>query len=224
MPNVLSMNGDHTSICRYVCYNHEKFSWRFYRLIVMYFVALALFLPSDAQPSSASDDSTREISRLFSIDLSKLPDGVTSMKSTIYIDAPPLVVWKVLTDYNNLKRYIPRVTESDLVEDRGNLKVIALTGEFRVLLFKKTIHLTINMHETFPGRIDYEKTAGDFEVYRGFWTFEQHPSGKGTILTYVCEIKPSFIAPEFIFQGILKKDVAGGLSALRDEAETMQPK
>jgi hypothetical protein len=115
------------------------------------------------------------------------------------------------------------MTESDLVEDKGTLKIIALRGEFRVLLFSKNIQLSMNMHENFPGRIDYEKITGDFDIYRGFWKLDNHPSGKGTILTYEFEIKPSFIAPDFIFHGILKKDIAGGLSALRDEAEKMPP-
>jgi carbon monoxide dehydrogenase subunit G len=172
--------------------------------------------PQTSQPL----DSNRE----FTVTLSKLENGVTGLKSTIYINAPPEQVWKVLTDYNNLKRYIPRMVESDLVEDKGNLKVIALKGEFRVLLLKKTIHVTINMHETYPLRIDYEKIAGNFEVYQGFWMLEELPSTKGTHLTYVSELKPSFLAPDFIFLGILKKDITGALSALRKQAEELPAK
>lgn len=167
-----------------------------------------------------SSDSTNNMSREIEITLSKMPDGVTGIKSTIFINAIPIQVWKVLTDYNNLKRYIPRMVESDLVEDKGDLKVIGLTGEFRVLLFKKTLKLAINMHETFPTRIDYEKISGDFEVYRGIWTLVKQPS-KGTLLTYECDIKPSFFAPEFIFQSTLKKDIVEGMRALRTEAERM---
>jgi len=170
-----------------------------------------------AQPSEAA----REYEKLLEIDLSKMPDGVTGMKSTVYINALPVTVWKVLTDYNNLKRYIPRMTESDLVEENGDLKVIALIGEFRVLFFKKTIRLSINMHETYPSRIYYEKISGDFEIYRGSWILQAY-SSKGTILTYKSEIKPSFVAPDFIFQGVLKKDMVAGLTALKAEAERLQ--
>ncbi|NTW70328.1 MAG: cyclase [Chlorobiaceae bacterium] len=172
---------------------------------------------SQVQPS----DATREYGKLIQIALTKMPDGVTGMKSTVYINAPPVVVWKVLTDYNNLKRYIPRMVESDLVEDKGNLKVIALLGEFRVFLFKKTIRVSINMHETYPSRIDYEKISGDFEVYRGAWILQMYSSG-GTILTYESEIKPSFLAPDFILQGILKNDMVAGLTALKAESERLQ--
>ncbi|NTW52679.1 MAG: cyclase [Chlorobiaceae bacterium] len=163
------------------------------------------------------------IKRLVEITLSKKPDGVTGIKSIVYINATPVTVWKVLTDYNNLKRYIPRMVESNLVEDKGTLKVIDLTGEFRVILFTKTIRVTINMHETFPLRIDYEQISGDFEVYKGSWILQPHPD-EGTILTYEAEIKPSFAAPDFIFHGILKKDLVGGLTALRNEAERTQLK
>ncbi|AOS84289.1 hypothetical protein BIU88_09200 [Chlorobaculum limnaeum] len=172
---------------------------------------------SRIQPSEA----TREYEKLIKIEITKMPDGVTGMKSTIYIDAPPAMVWKVLTDYNNLKLYIPKMVESDLVEDKGSLKVIALIGEFRVLLFKKTIRVTINMHETYPSKIDYEQISGDFEIYKGSWSLQKY-STKGTILTYVSEIKPSFVAPDFIFQGMLKKDMVAGLSALKVEAERLQ--
>lgn len=172
---------------------------------------------SRIQPSEA----TREYEKLIKIEIAKMPEGVTGMKSTIYIDAPPAMVWKVLTDYNNLKLYIPKMVESDLVEDKGSLKVIALIGEFRVLLFKKTIRVTINMHETYPSKIDYEQISGDFEIYKGSWSLQKY-STKGTILTYVSEIKPSFVAPDFIFQGMLKKDMVAGLSALKVEAERLQ--
>lgn len=172
---------------------------------------------SRIQPSEA----TREYEKLIKIEIAKMPEGVTGMKSTIYIDAPPAMVWKVLTDYNNLKLYIPKMVESDLVEDKGSLKVIALIGEFRVLLFKKIIRVTINMHETYPSKIDYEQISGDFEIYKGSWSLQKY-STKGTILTYVSEIKPSFVAPDFIFQGMLKKDMVAGLSALKVEAERLQ--
>jgi ribosome-associated toxin RatA of RatAB toxin-antitoxin module len=189
-----------------------------------------LWISTTPHPSKAEEplpvlpyDSTMVINRLIEITLTKMPDGVTGIRSFVYINAPPVTVWKVLTDYNNLKRYIPRMVKSDLIEDKGNLKVIALTGEFRVLIFKKSVQLTINMHETFPVRINYEQISGDFEVYRGSWTFQKHAI-EGTLLTYESEIKPSFVVPDFIFQGILKNDIVGGLSALRSEAERLQAK
>lgn len=167
------------------------------------------------------DQATSDYKKLIEITLSEMPDGVTGMNSTIYIDAAPSTVWKVLTDYNNLKRYIPRMVESDLVEDNGDVKVINLIGKFRVFLFKKTIQVSINMYEKFPLRIDYEKISGDFEVYRGAWILQRY-SSEGTILTYESEIKPSFVAPDFILHGILKKDLVAGLTALKIEAERLQ--
>lgn len=168
-----------------------------------------------------SSEAIREYAKLIKIELTRMPNGVTGMKSTIYINASPVTVWKVLTDYNNLKRYIPRMVESDLVADKGNLKVIALLGEFRVLLFKKTVRVTINMHEAYPSKIEYEQISGDFEVYKGSWSLQKYSTG-GTILTYISEIKPSFVAPDFILQGILKNDMVAGLTALKTEAERLQ--
>lgn len=176
---------------------------------------------AETDASIQLSEAAKEYAKLIRIELIRMPDGVTGMKSTIYIDAPPVTVWKVLTDYNNLKRYIPRMIESDLVEDKGDLKVISLIGEFRVLLFKKTIRVTINMHETYPLKIDYEQISGDFKVYKGSWSLEKY-SSEGTILTYVSEIKPSFAAPDFILRGILKKDMVAGLTALKSEAERLK--
>jgi len=185
------------------------------------FLLSAYLCKADEPPQTHSSEATREYGKLIEITLTKKPEGVTGMKSTVYIDAPSVTVWKVLTDYNNLKRYIPRMVESDLIEDKGDLKVIALIGVFRVFLFKKTIHVSINMHETFPSRIDYEKISGDFEVYKGSWILQRY-SSDGTILTYESEIKPTFIAPDFIFQDILKKDMVAGLTALKAEAERLR--
>jgi phosphatidylglycerophosphate synthase len=49
------------------------------------------------------------------------------------------------------------------------------------------------MHETYPSKIDYEQISGDFEIYKGSWSLQKY-STKGTILTYVSEIKPSFVS------------------------------
>ena len=176
---------------------------------------------AEIAPQVLPSEAAIEYKKLTAITLSKMPDGVTGIKSYMYINAPPVTVWKVLTDYNNIKRYIPRMVESDLVESKGDLKVVALTGEFRVFLFKKTIRVSVNMHETFPSRIDYEKISGDFDIYRGSWILQQY-SSKGTLLTYESELKPSFIAPDFILQGILKNDLVNGLTALKTEAERLQ--
>ncbi|NTU68604.1 MAG: cyclase [Chlorobiaceae bacterium] len=176
---------------------------------------------AETPPQILPYEAAIEYKKLVLISLSKLPDGVTGIKSTVYINAPPVIVWKVLTDYDHLKRYIPRMVKSDLVEDKGTLKVIDLTGEFRVLLFKKTIQVSINMHETYPARIDYEKISGDFDVYKGSWILEMY-AAEGTILTYEADIKPSFAAPDFVFHGLLKNDMVAGLTALKAEAERLQ--
>lgn len=190
-------------------------------LLFLIFSSSPHLCKAETAPQVQPYEAALEYKKLIMITLTKMPDGVTGMKSTAYINAPPVTVWKVLTDYNNLKRYIPRMVESDLVGSKGNLKVIDLTGEFRVLLYKKTIRVTVNMLEKYPSRIDYEQISGDFEVYRGSWILQMY-SSEGTILTYESEIKPSFAAPDFIFQGILKNDMAAGLTALKAESERLQ--
>ncbi|HWQ26637.1 MAG TPA: SRPBCC family protein [Chlorobaculum sp.] len=178
-----------------------------------------------AEPATDSAaGSYPETSRKITVTLTKRAGGVTYMQSRVYIQAPPGDVWKVLTDYDNLKRYIPRMTKSSLVEDNGTRKVVALTGEIGLLLFKKTIQMTMNMVAIYPHRVDFEKISGDFDIYSGHWILEEHPSGKGTWLDYVAEIKPSFLAPGFIFDSMLKKDITEGLGVIRSEAEQITPK
>ncbi len=195
--------------------------FRFLTVFPLFFLFSPHVCKAEALYPVLPDQATTEYKKLIEITLSEKPDGVTGMKSMVYINAAPAMVWKVLTDYNNLKRYIPRMVESDLVADYGNLKVINLTGEFLVLFLKKTIRVSINMYEKFPLRIDYQQISGDFEVYRGAWILQRY-SSKGTILTYESEIKPSFVAPSFILHGILKNDMVAGLTALKIEAERLQ--
>jgi ribosome-associated toxin RatA of RatAB toxin-antitoxin module len=221
-------SGNTSEFCVWAPY--PAFIRHLHPLLLSMLTAISLFFNPPEQVCRAEDKAvlpptgqTSDSNRAFSVTLSKLDNGVTGLTSTIYINAPPERVWKVLTDYNNLKRYIPRMVESDLLADKGTLKVIALKGEFRVLLFTQTINLTINMHESYPRRIDYEKIAGNFEVYQGYWMLKELQSTKGTHLTYVSELKPSFFAPDIIFLSTLKKDITGGLSALRKEAEALNP-
>jgi len=192
--------------------------------IMMVFASASLKCEAEEPATDSYTGSYPEISRKITVTLAKRAGGVTYMKGRIYIQARPGEVWKVLTDYDNLKRYIPRMTKSSLVEDNGNQKIVSLTGKIGLLLFKKTIQMTMNMVAIYPQRVDFEKISGDFDMYSGHWILEEHPSGKGTWLDYVAEIKPSFLAPGFIFDSILKKDITEGLGVIRSESEQISAK
>ncbi|NTW54041.1 MAG: hypothetical protein HGB15_04635 [Chlorobaculum sp.] len=46
------------------------------------------------------------------IDLDWLPDGVIGASGSVFIEAEPPVVWRMLTDYDHLHKTMPKVVSS----------------------------------------------------------------------------------------------------------------
>jgi carbon monoxide dehydrogenase subunit G len=153
--------------------------------------------------------------------LSDLPDGVTGVTGHIFIAAPPKKVWTVLTDYNNHKKYIPKVIDSGLISDKGVEAVMFQTGTTRILIFQKTVHVKMKVWGDYLKHLYFSQITGDFKVYHGEWILEEYQHGQGTFLTYKSSVKPDFFAPRFVVKYVQNHDFPAVLSAMKKRAESL---
>jgi hypothetical protein len=194
---------------------------------LMLIVIPLLCYPPDARPSTAAvpDTLTAEKARLVKgeviVVLSGLDDGVTGVSGKIYIPVPPEKVWDVLTDYDNHKNFIPKLTDSGLISHHGNEQVMFQRGKTRIFLFQKSVYVQMRIRGDYLRRLDFQGIAGDFKVYRGSWMLEDYPKGPGTFLSYESEVKPDFFAPSFVVRFVQKHDFPEVLSAIRVRSEAM---
>lgn len=155
------------------------------------------------------------------IDLDWLPDGVIGASGSVFIEAEPPVVWRMLTDYDHLHETMPKVVSSRLLESNNQTRIIAQSGKSGIFIFERTVNFTLKVEEVYPEHLYFSQIGGDFQVYEGEWRLEavDSDSGTGTLLTYQAEIKPDFFAPQFVVSFVQSQDLPTILKAIRSYCE-----
>src|SRR4051812_29228968 len=143
--------------------------------------------------------------------------GVFRLQASFTVDAPPAVVWGVLTDYDGMTRFLSSLKRSRVVERKPDGAVIEQEGSARLLVFSRAINLLLEVAELPPRRIEFKDIGGgEFEEYDGAWTVE--PSGGRTAVTYqlFAEMKASLV-PRAVARRVLEKSVRRQLEELSAE-------
>lgn len=130
--------------------------------------------------------------------------------------APPMEVFKVLSDYEHLGGVLSGLRSSRVLQrEDGHLQVEqVLLGKF--MFFSKTLRLLLQIDETPPYRIDFTQ-LGDkpFRHYEGSWQVE--PTVAGTRVDYTLSVSRGDTAPVFIERKLFRENSQKLLSELKAE-------
>ena len=143
-------------------------------------------------------------------------DGVYTGEARFDIAAPPETVREVLTDYAGIPRFMPDVRKSVVRERKGSRVIVEQEATSKVLMFSKTVHLLLEVHEG-PDVLTFRDTCRkSFSLYAGAWTFM--PDGAGTSVTYTLTAKPAFSVPPFMIKRLLDSNARDTIDAIRAES------
>lgn len=141
--------------------------------------------------------------------------GVYSVSARFHVPAPPAVALAVLTDYENIPRFLPDVVSSVVRERSETRLVVEQEAVSRMLMFSKKVHLMLEIFEE-DGAIRFRDRCGrSFETYDGAWRVTA--SGTGSDISYELTANPSFDVPEFILKRLLKRDSTRTIERLATE-------
>lgn len=148
-------------------------------------------------------------------------NDVIRAQGSIFVKAPPEVVWQMLTDYDNLHHTMPKVVRSSLVETQGNSRIVDQAGRSGILFIERSVRFRLRVDEEFPTRLHFRQLEGDFKVYEGDWFLEPAGNGQadGTLVTYRADIKPDFFAPPILVSFVQSQDLPAILRAIRAYCE-----
>lgn len=169
-----------------------------------------------------TDDKTRRLLHgELLVDIDWFSGDVIGASGSVFVKAPPEVVWGMLTDYGQLHHTMPKVTSSALVEDRGTCKIIEQTGKSGIFIFERSVHFRLKVEEEYPKRLRFEQVDGDFKVYEGNWYLEpaMGVSGAGTLVTYEAKMRPDFFAPPLLVSFVQSQDLPAILRSIRTYCE-----
>ena len=172
------------------------------------------------------------VDRLPSIQRDSLRKGQTVVVgergkyvARVLVTASPEAVWGVLTDYDNLYRFIPNMTSSKILESRGNRKVIEQVDSRQVFLISIVSRTKLAVQETDRKQIDFRLIDGDLSQMEGYWKMElvssvpKRPPNQ-VLITYAVNAQPNSGTPTDAFYGIFKEALGDTLQAIKREIKS----
>lgn len=187
----------------------------------MFFVCAGLttcfFAGVFAQDSSGTDNVPR-----IHVQVTNLKAGRVGVKAHMVVPCSLEEIWSVLTDYNHLHEFIPKMLHSELVKTDGHRKIINQVGRTGIAIFQITARTQLQVDEIYLQRIDFESLKGDFKVFRGSWSMAADGDSSGTRVDYQAEIKPRFPTPQALVRHVQENDLPEVMQAIIDRAREVK--
>ena len=130
--------------------------------------------------------------------------GVYSVSARFVVLQKPSVALAVLTDYEDIPRFLPDVKTSIVRERTASHLVVEQEAVARMMLFSKRLHLVLEITQD-AGTIRFRDRCGEsFVKYEGSWQLVARNGG--TEIVYALTAQTSFDVPELILKRLLKRD------------------
>jgi ribosome-associated toxin RatA of RatAB toxin-antitoxin module len=141
--------------------------------------------------------------------------GVYTVVAHFLVDQPPSVALSVLTDYEQIPRFMPDVRTS-IVRERGTgWAVVEQEAVSAFMMFSKRVHLVLDIEEQPDALIFRDRCARSFIRYEGAWHLSHHDGQ--TAITYELTAEPSFEVPEWMLKRLLRRDSGEMIERLQRE-------
>jgi hypothetical protein len=123
-------------------------------------------------------------------------DGTYRVHGEFTVLASRPIAWDVLTDYANLPSFVSSLRRSVVTARQSGSITVVQHGEGKVGPFTRSVHVTLEVVETEPTRIDFRDVSGrTFASYSGTWVIAEIPDG--VHVTYDVRVLPRTAPPVF---------------------------
>ena len=180
-------------------------------------------LPATSLPSPLGrlleNPSTQLICGLDTIqqDMERLPQGIRRLAVQLRLKLDPQFLWDVLTDYENLSRFIPNLARSRLLWRQGNRVGLEQVGsqQFCGLRFSARVQLELTEQRE-QGRLSFRMLEGDFRCFEGVWGMGTDASSSW--LHYELTVQGKAGMPIGLIEQRLQQDLGSNLRGVQQEA------
>lgn len=151
-------------------------------------------------------------------DMERLPGGCRRLAVRLRLALDPQWLWAVLTDYDQLSRFIPNLQASRLLWRRANVVGLEQEGAqtFMGIRFRARVQLELTEHRE-QHRLSFVMAKGDFRRFEGVWQIGSDPAG--TTLLYELTVQGCVGMPIGLIEQRLREDLAANLRAVQREAQ-----
>jgi ribosome-associated toxin RatA of RatAB toxin-antitoxin module len=150
-------------------------------------------------------------------EMERLPQGARRLAVQLRSALDPQWLWAVLTDYENLSRFIPNLASSRLLWRRGPLVGLEQVGSQSFCGLRFSARVEIELEEDLPaGQLRFRMTRGDFRRFEGSWVVRQ--DGDAASLFYELTVQGRPGMPLALIEQRLREDLANNLRGVQQEA------
>jgi len=132
----------------------------------------------------------------------------------IVLDAKPIQVWNVLTDYEHSPEVFKNLKSCSVVGNRGNRRLIRQVVE--PIGFMKFDYI-VAMLEKKPTNLSWYKDSGSLKELTGEWNLKPLAGGNKTGVTYQVFIDGGVLLPSWILTNKAKGHLPVVLTALKQK-------
>src|SRR5262249_47319008 len=143
--------------------------------------------------------------------------GVYAVRAQFSVDQPSAIAWSVLTDYEQIPRFMPGVRKSLVHERTAGHAVLEQEAVSSVMMFSKRVHLVLEIEERSGALVFRDRCGLSFVSYEGAWRLAETDGRTET--TYELSAEPSFDVPGFLLKRLLRRDSTQMIESLRREIE-----
>ncbi len=145
----------------------------------------------------------------------------------VLVSASQQQVWSLLTDYGNLPKFIPNLTSSKIISQRGNQKVVEQEDRRQIFLVSVVSKVRLAIKEVAPKKIDFKLISGDLQKMEGSWQMEpviDNPKKPATqvLITHTVFVQPRSNTPAESFYEIFKDSLSETMAAVQQEIKRRQ--
>ena len=141
--------------------------------------------------------------------------GAYRVTARFQVPESPAAVLAVLTDYEQIPRFMPEVKTSMVRSRSGGRVMVEQEAEARTLMFSKRIRLLLDIHETVDGLSFVDRAGASFTEYEGSWRLVA--ADGQTEVIYELRARPGFDVPRFVLARAMRKDATRMIAQLQAE-------
>ncbi len=149
--------------------------------------------------------------------MERLPQGARRLAVQLRLDLHPDWLWSVLTDYENLHRFIPNLAVSRQLWRRQNRVCLEQVGtqQFCGLRFSARVQLEL-CEERERGQLCFRMLEGDFRCFEGAWSVGADETSTWLLYDLTVQGRPGM--PIGLIEQRLRDDLASNLRGVQQEA------
>ena len=150
--------------------------------------------------------------------MERLPQGTRRLAAELKSSLPVQLLWDVLTDYENLSRFIPNLSTSELIQRQGQTVRLQQVGSQQLLGLRFSAQVQLELTEfRQDGLLQFRMVKGDFRRFEGSWQIRRRPDGSS--LLYELTVQGCLGMPIGLIEERLRDDLSSNLNAVVQEAQ-----